>query len=34
MGWIDENNHVYILIRVEKLAAELNWDNSEYCGCN
>ena len=26
MGWIDENNHVYILISVEALAKEMNWN--------
>lgn len=26
LGWIDDNNHVYILVDVEKLATELNWN--------
>lgn len=26
MGWIDENNHTYIMMDVEKLGKELNWD--------
>ena len=26
MGWIDENNHAYIMMEVEELGKELNWD--------
>jgi hypothetical protein len=26
MGWIDDNNHVYIIVNAEKLAIELNWN--------
>lgn len=26
MGWIDEKNHVYIIVSMEKLAAEINGD--------
>src|SRR5574344_1725946 len=26
MGWIDENNHAYIIMEAEELGKELNWD--------
>lgn len=28
-GWVDDNNHVYILINLEKLALELNCNTKE-----
>lgn len=29
MGWIDENNHVYIVVNPGAIAKELNWDLTE-----
>lgn len=29
MGWIDEKNHVYILVNTGVIAQELNWENTD-----
>jgi Mn-dependent DtxR family transcriptional regulator len=29
MGWIDEKNHVFILVNVAEIGAELNWNESD-----
>lgn len=29
MGWIDEKEHVYILVNADMIGAELNWSKSD-----
>lgn len=29
IGWIDENNHVFIMVTVGAIAGELNWEEAD-----
>ncbi|MFR4352628.1 MAG: replication initiator protein A [Roseburia sp.] len=29
MGWIDENNHVFIMVTARAIASELNWEEAD-----
>lgn len=29
MGWIDNQDHVFIMVNTEAISKELNWDNAE-----
>jgi predicted transcriptional regulator len=29
MGWIDENNYVFIMVTVGAIAGELNWNEAD-----